>query len=113
MPNNKTNRRTFLATSTFAVAASSLTLQRKSAARNCVSNQQLVSGQTEAAEVGNQVLDKGGNAIDAIVAAALVAGVVAIPSTGIGGYGGHLIVGGLPGGKVSAIDLNTAAPSGN
>ncbi|MCY2980309.1 MAG: gamma-glutamyltransferase [Planctomycetota bacterium] len=111
MPNKKSNRRSFLVTSTLAVAASSLTLQSKSAARNSASDQQLVSGQTEAAEVGNQVLDKGGNAIDAIVAAALVAGVVAIPSTGIGGYGGHLIVGGLPGGKVSAIDLNTAAPA--
>lgn len=72
-------------------------------------NKQIVVGQTEAAVVGNAVLDQGGNAIDAIVAAALVAGVVALPSTGIGGYGGHLIVGGLPDGKVSAIDLNTSA----
>ena len=111
MPNKKSNRRSFIATSTLAVAAGSLTLQSKAVARNYASDRQLVSGQTEAAEVGNQVLDKGGNAIDAIVAAALVAGVVAIPSTGIGGYGGHLIVGGLPGGKVSAIDLNTAAPA--
>jgi gamma-glutamyltranspeptidase/glutathione hydrolase len=70
----------------------------------------LVNGQREAAAAGNAVLAAGGNAVDAIVTAALVAGVVAIPSVGIGGYGGHLVVGRV-GGKVSAIDLNSTAPA--
>jgi gamma-glutamyltranspeptidase / glutathione hydrolase len=72
---------------------------------------QLVAGHPQAAEAGNAVLAAGGNAVDAVVAAALVAGVVAVPLTGIGGYGGHLVLAGLPGGKVSAIDFNSAAPA--
>src|SRR5262245_2821834 len=69
----------------------------------------LVVGQLEGAEAGNAVLAAGGNAIDAIVTAALVAGVVALHSTGIGGYGGHLVLA-RPDGKVFAIDFNSAAP---
>jgi gamma-glutamyltranspeptidase/glutathione hydrolase len=70
----------------------------------------LVTGQPQAATVGNDVLAGGGNALDAIVAAALTAGVVAVPSTGIAGYGGHLVVA-HPGGKVTAIDFNSVAPA--
>ncbi len=55
-------------------------------------------------------MTEGGNAVDAAVAAALVAGVVAVSQCGIGGYGGHLVVG-LPDGKVSSIDFNSAAPA--
>ncbi|HMC88682.1 MAG TPA: gamma-glutamyltransferase [Gemmataceae bacterium] len=70
-----------------------------------------ITGQTQAAQVGARVLAEGGNAVDAAVAAALVAGVVAINQCGIGGYGGHLIIA-LPGGKkVTAIDFNSAAPA--
>src|SRR5579883_535813 len=70
----------------------------------------LVNGQPQAAEVGNAVLAAGGNAVDAVVAAALAAGVVAVPLTGIGGYGGHLVVA-KPDGTVAAVDFNTAAPA--
>ena len=52
----------------------------------------LVIGQPEGAQAGIAVLAAGGNAVDAVVTAALLAGVVALPSTGIGGYGGHLVV---------------------
>src|SRR4051812_35046293 len=69
-----------------------------------------VNGQPQAAAAAMEVLAAGGNAVDAIVAAALVAGVVAVPSTGIGGYGGHLVVA-RPGGKVTAIDFNCMAPA--
>ncbi len=69
-----------------------------------------VTGQIEGAAAGKEVLAAGGNALDAIVAAALVAGVVAVPSTGIAGYGGHLVVA-KPDGKIFAIDFNSTAPA--
>lgn len=70
----------------------------------------LVNGQMHGAAAGNAVLAAGGNAVDAIVSAALVAGVVAVQSTGIGGYGGHLVVA-KPDGKMFAIDFNSTAPA--
>jgi gamma-glutamyltranspeptidase / glutathione hydrolase len=69
-----------------------------------------VTGHTEGAAAGRDVLASGGNAVDAIVAAALVAGVVAVNSSGIGGYGGTLVVA-KPDGKVFAIDFNSTAPA--
>ena len=70
----------------------------------------LVIGHADAATAGNAMLLAGGNALDAVVTAALVAGVVALPSAGIGGYGGHLTVA-KPDGTVSAIDFNSTAPA--
>ena len=67
-------------------------------------------GYPQGAEAGNAVLADGGNAVDAIVAAALVAGVVAVTRCGIGGYGGHMTIG-LPSGKVTSIDFNSEAPA--
>src|SRR5206468_4264278 len=52
----------------------------------------LVAGQAVAAEIGNNVLRDGGNAIDAIVAAALAACMASPQNCGIGGYGGHMIL---------------------
>jgi gamma-glutamyltranspeptidase/glutathione hydrolase len=69
-----------------------------------------VIGQADAAEAGREILAGGGNAVDAAVAAALVAGVAAVNSCGIGGYGGHLVLA-LPDGRVSAIDFNSTAPA--
>lgn len=69
-----------------------------------------MTGHPQAVQVGQQVFAQGGNAVDAIVAGALMAGVVALPSTGIGGYGGAAIVGGLPDNRISAIDFNGTAP---
>lgn len=71
----------------------------------------LVAGQPRAAEVGNRILREGGNAIDAAVAAALVAGVTVPNGCGIGGYGGHLVLALKGGKKVVSIDYNTAAPA--
>ena len=65
-------------------------------------------GQPEAAQVGQDVLDAGGTAVDAAVAAALAAGVVALGACGIGGYGGHMVI--AQGGKLTAIDFDSAAP---
>src|SRR5262245_15486963 len=70
----------------------------------------LVLGQAEGAQAGREALAAGGNAVDAAVTAALVAGVVAVPSCGIGGYGGHLTIA-HPDGRVAAIDFNSTAPA--
>jgi gamma-glutamyltranspeptidase/glutathione hydrolase len=70
----------------------------------------LVTGQPEGAEAGMAVLAAGGNAVDAAVTAALVAGIVVVGGCGIGGYGGHLVIA-TPTGKVEAIDFNSAAPA--
>src|SRR5215204_7307710 len=71
----------------------------------------VVAGQGRGAEVGNKVLRDGGNAIDAAVAAALVAGVTVPNGCGIGGYGGHMVLALKGGRKITAIDFNTAAPA--
>jgi gamma-glutamyltranspeptidase/glutathione hydrolase len=69
-----------------------------------------VSGHAQGAAAGQAVLAAGGNAADAAVAAAFVAAVVAVPGTGLGGYGGSLVVA-RPNGDVSAIDFDTTAPA--
>ena len=47
----------------------------------------LIKGEPTADKVGERVLAEGGNAFDAIVAAALTATIAAPYQTGIGGYG--------------------------
>jgi gamma-glutamyltranspeptidase/glutathione hydrolase len=71
----------------------------------------LVSGGPRAAAVGQQVLNEGGNAIDAAVAAALAAAVGAPAACGIGGYGGHMVIALAGGKKITAIDFNSTAPA--
>lgn len=71
----------------------------------------IVMGEPKAAEVGSQVLQDGGNAIDAIVAGALVAGINSPNQCGIGGYGGHMVLR-MANGKIACIDFNSTAPSG-
>ncbi|MBO0697366.1 MAG: gamma-glutamyltransferase, partial [Zavarzinella sp.] len=105
MPARSPNRRQFLGEASL-LATGCFVASAQPADRSAG----LVNGQPQAAEAGNAVLAAGGNAVDAAVAAALVAGVVAVPSCGIGGYGGHLAIA-RPGGKVTAIDFNSAAPS--
>jgi gamma-glutamyltranspeptidase/glutathione hydrolase len=68
-----------------------------------------IEGEPTAARVGEQTLAAGGNAVDAVVAAALAAAVVAPHQCGVGGYGGHAIVARADG-SITAIDFNSAAP---
>ncbi len=70
-----------------------------------------VVGENTAARVGRDVLAGGGNVVDAVVAAALVACVVAPSNCGLGGYGGHMMVALANRNLVRAIDFNTAAPA--
>src|SRR5947209_2763250 len=70
-----------------------------------------IRGEPTAEKVGLQVLAEGGNAIDAIVAAALTAAVVVPHQTGMGGYGGAATLAVDGGRKITSIDFNTLAPA--
>src|SRR5688500_18925040 len=81
------------------------------AASNEATQKGVIRGEPTAEKIGQQVFAAGGNAIDAAVAAALVAAIAAPHQTGLGGYGGHLTLHAASSGKVTAIDFNSAAPA--
>ncbi|MBX2803865.1 MAG: gamma-glutamyltransferase [Myxococcales bacterium] len=62
-----------------------------------------------ASQAGAELLRRGGNAVDAAVAAALSAGVVQPAGSGLGG--GGFAVGSSPGGKRFVLDFREVAPS--
>lgn len=70
-----------------------------------------VVGEPTAEVVGGKVLADGGNAFDAIVAAALTAAIHAPYQTGIGGYGGSATLSTADGKKIVALDFNSTAPA--
>ena len=70
----------------------------------------LIKGEPTAEKVGERVLAEGGNAFDAIVAAALTAAIAAPYQTGIGGYGGSAMLATAGGKRITAIDFNSMAP---
>jgi gamma-glutamyltranspeptidase/glutathione hydrolase len=79
--------------------------------RRTTSARGAISGEPTAEKVGEQVLGTGGNAIDAIVAAALTTAVASPHNTGMGGYGGHMTVALADGKKIISIDFNSVAPA--
>ncbi len=60
----------------------------------------VVSGEPTAERIGAQILASGGNAVDAMVAAALAGAVGAPPQTGIGDYGASIILASADGKRV-------------
>ncbi len=71
----------------------------------------VVRGEPTADKIAAEVLATGGNAVDAMVAAALAAAVCAPAMTGIGGYGAAIIIASADGKKVVALDANSTAPT--
>lgn len=95
-----------------AAAAGSVCVPRLLRAAAPAENERgCVLGQPAGEQVGMSVLADGGNAIDAIVAAALAAAVAAPNQTGIGGYGMHAAIAIRGGERIAAIDGNSAAPA--
>ena len=72
--------------------------------------QAIACSRREAAEAARDVLQQGGNAIDAAVAALLVQFVIEPAMTGLGGYGGSLVIYHAKSGRVRAIDSTSCAP---
>lgn len=70
----------------------------------------VVTQHREAGVAGMGVLRKGGNAIDAAVAAAMTLCVVSPTNVGFGGYGGTMIVYLASTGRVRALDFDSRAP---
>ncbi len=71
----------------------------------------VVRGEATADKIGDAVLASGGNAVDAMVTAALVATISAPAMTGIGGYGAAIVIASGDGKKVVSIDANSTAPA--
>lgn len=85
--------------------------QAQSSAQSGPSSPGAIRGEPTAEKVGLQILSLGGNAVDAVVAAALTAAIVVPHQTGIGGYGGHMTLAIESEKKVTSIDFNSHAPA--
>jgi len=74
------------------------------------SNGMASTGHPLSAQVGADLLQAGGNAIDAAVGAALAQVVLDPANCGLGGYGGCLMVSEAASGRIAAVDFDGRAP---
>ncbi len=75
-------------------------------AKSCI----VSAGHPQSAEAGLEMLKKGGNAVDAAIAAAFATTVVEPANCGIGGYGGSMVIYLASTGKTVSLDFNSKAP---
>src|SRR5688572_13015581 len=95
-------RRDFLR---FAGAASAISALGVHSTRATSAPPGAVAGDPIAAKLGETILHDGGNAIDAAIASAFAACICSPSKCGLGGYGGHAIIGLAGGKKIVAIDF--------
>jgi gamma-glutamyltranspeptidase/glutathione hydrolase len=69
----------------------------------------ILVGDVEGVKAANKIFASGGNAIDAAIAAAFVAGISSPSKCGIGGYGGSIMI--AQGDNIFCIDFNSVAPA--
>lgn len=108
---SRITRRTMLRLAGTTAAAGLLGASHAGSAWAADKEKGCVVGEPTAGKVGLQVLADGGNAVDAMVAAALTAAVAAPYQTGIGGYGGCAVLARAGGDTVTAFDFNSTAPA--
>src|SRR5438132_665088 len=102
------SRREMLKLTARAVAAAAIapSLSFGAEERSFSTRSGAIIGEIVGEQAGARILANGGNAIDAIVATALVSCVAAPARCGVGGYGGHLTLALAGGKKVTSIDFN-------
>lgn len=108
---HRLNRRQMLQITGGVVLGNALGAPWLQAASSTEKKDGVVVGEPTAAIVGEQILAEGGNAIDAIIAAAFAAAVVSPQNCGVGGYGTHMVLALAKGRKVVSIDGNSTAPA--
>lgn len=109
--NQPISRREMLRLSSAAAALGTLSVGCIARTRKSVASTGIIVGEVNGAAAGMKTLADGGNAIDAVVTAALVSCVAAPWQCGIGGYGGHATIARAGGKKVVSLDFNSAAPA--
>jgi gamma-glutamyltranspeptidase/glutathione hydrolase len=105
------SRRELLRLTGAAVAECACTSRVLLAGATAADKHGYVVGETTGRKIGMKVLADGGNAIDAVVAAALTVAVASPHQTGIGGYGMSAIIALGGGQRIVAVDGNSAAPA--
>ena len=97
---------------TFGAAATGLAFPRVlRAATSTAHPHGLVRGEPTSEKIAADVLASGGNAVDAVVAAALASAVCTPNMTGMGGYAAAIIIASADGNKIVCIDANSTAPA--
>jgi gamma-glutamyltranspeptidase/glutathione hydrolase len=96
----------------FSIKATNMAVVEKSdsAVNNNEKHIAISTSRPEARDAAAEILARGGNAVDAAVAALTTLAVVQTSSVGLAGYGGSIVIYSSKDKKVSAIDFDSRAP---